>query len=133
MSGSSFEIDYFRSAYKSSRLSFLSDCSYVAKYLSQQIILNELSTIKSAVAKESEFEEENLEIKVNDYTKEIAVRYEIDEGQKNEMSVRLPPSYPLAEVEIIGRSRVGVNQERWNKWLLTCKIACKVVHLNDSA
>ena len=42
------------------------------------------------------------------------------------MLIRLPPSYPLAEVEIDGKSRVGVTQERWNKWLLTCKIACKV-------
>lgn len=50
----------------------------------------------------------------------------MDEGQKNEMSIRLPESYPLAEVEIVGTSHVGVKQDRWNKWLLICKIACKV-------
>ena len=105
---------------------FFCNRSYVSKYLSQKIINGELSTIKSTVAKESEFNDENLEIKVNEYTQEITVRFEVDEGQRNEMSIRLPPSYPLAEVEIVGISRVGVNQERWNKWLLTCKIACKV-------
>jgi hypothetical protein len=100
--------------------------SYVAKYLSREIILNELSTIKSVVAKEAEFNDENLEIKINDYNREVITKYRVDEGQFNEMSIRLPPSYPLAEVEIVGVSRVGVNLERWNKWLLTCKIACKV-------
>jgi hypothetical protein len=63
---------------------------------------------------------------VNEYTKEVNTRYQVDEGQKNEMSIRLPASYPLSEVEIVGVSRVGVDQLRWNKWLLTCKIACKV-------
>jgi E3 ubiquitin-protein ligase listerin len=127
-----FAIESFRNECKGSHPFVLSNSSYVAKYLSQKIILNELSTIKSAVAKESEFDDEHVEIKVNDYSKEINVRYEVDEGQRNEMSIRLPPSYPLAEVEVVGISRVGVNQERWNKWLLTCKIACKVLHLNGA-
>src|SRR5271169_5572433 len=85
----------------------------------------ELSTIKAAIA-QSEFDDENLEIKVNEFTREITTRYEVDDGQKNEMSIRLPPSYPLAEVEIVGTVSVGVVPERWNKWLLTCKIGCKV-------
>jgi E3 ubiquitin-protein ligase listerin len=97
----------------------------VAKYFSSKIILNELSTIKTAIT-QSEFDDENLEIRVNEFTREITTRYQVDEGQKNEMSIRLPPSYPLAEVEIVSTSHVGVVQERWNKWLLTCKIACKV-------
>jgi hypothetical protein len=99
--------------------------SYIAKYFSNQIILNELSTVKQAIAK-SEFDNENLEIRANEYTKEVNVRYQVDEGQKLEMSIRLPTSYPLAEVEIVGVNRIGVDQLRWNKWLLTCKIACKV-------
>ena len=97
----------------------------MAKYFSSKIILNELSTIKRAIA-QSEFDDENIEIRINEFTREITTRYQVEEGQKNEMSIRLPPSYPLAEVEIISVSRVGVAQERWNRWLLTCKIACKV-------
>jgi hypothetical protein len=81
--------------------------------------------VKQAIAK-SEFDDENLEIRTNEYTKEVNVRYQVDEGQKLEMSIRLPTSYPLAEVEIVGVNRIGVDQLRWNKWLLTCKIACKV-------
>jgi E3 ubiquitin-protein ligase listerin len=99
--------------------------SYISKYLSEDIIREELETIHSAIRKH-EFDEENLEIRVNRVTKEISTRYQIEEGEKNEIIIRLPPSYPLAEVEIVGSSRVGVNQERWNKWLLMCKIACKV-------
>ena len=97
----------------------------MAKYFSNKIILNELSTINTAIA-QSEFDDENLEIRVNEVTREITTRYQVDEGEKSEMSIRLPPSYPLAEVEIVGTNRVGVTQERWNRWLLTCKIACKV-------
>jgi E3 ubiquitin-protein ligase listerin len=100
--------------------------SYVAKYFSAAIIDDELSAISIAISK-SEFDQENLEIRVNRITKEIITRYQVDEGEKNEMLIRLPPSYPLAEVEIDGKSRIGVTQERWNRWLLTCKIACKVV------
>lgn len=99
--------------------------SYVAKYFSNKIITNELATIKLAIER-SEFDDENLEIRVNDFSKEIVIRYQVDEGQKNEMIIRLPPSYPLSEIEIVGTNRIGVSQERWNKWLLTCKIACKV-------
>jgi E3 ubiquitin-protein ligase listerin len=73
-----------------------------------------------------EFDDENVEIRANKSTKEIVTRYQVEEGQNSEMTIRLPLNYPLAEVEIIGTSRVGVNPERWNKWLLTCKIACKV-------
>jgi E3 ubiquitin-protein ligase listerin len=76
---------------------------------------------------QSELADENVEIRVNEVLKEIVVRYQVDEGQRNEMAIRLPPSYPLAEVEVVGVSRVGVSQERWNKWLLTCTIACKVI------
>jgi len=97
----------------------------VAKFFSNKIISNELSTIKTAV-QESEFNDENVEVRVNEITKEINTKYQVEEGQKNEMSIRLPSSYPLAEVEIVGNSRVGVTQDRWNKWILTCKIACKV-------
>jgi hypothetical protein len=99
--------------------------SYVAKFFSNTIIANELSTIKIAIS-QSEFDDENVEVRVNEITKEINTKYQVEEGQKNEMSIRLPPSYPLAEVEIVGNSRIGVTQDRWNKWILTCKIACKV-------
>jgi E3 ubiquitin-protein ligase listerin len=103
----------------------ISNGSYVAKYFSQAIIEDELDSISKAISK-SELEEENLEVRLNKSTREIITRYQVDEGEKNEMIIRLPPSYPLAEVEIDGKSRVGVTAERWNKWLLTCKIACKV-------
>jgi hypothetical protein len=106
--------------------------AYVAKYLSSKLIMKELSTIKKATSTAPEFNEENLEISVNEVTKEIVTRYQVDEGQKNEMIIRLPSSYPLAEVEIVGTNRVGVKEERWNKWLLTCKISCKVSLSNPS-
>ena len=122
-------IVYFENEYRGCPFSKNTHGSYVAKYFSSKIILKELSTIKNAVS-ESEFNDENIEIRVNELTREITVRYLVDEGQKSEMSIRFPPSYPLMEVEIVGTSRVGVSQERWNKWLLTCKIACKVYPLH---
>ena len=125
MSGSTYAIESSRNECRRIGQVVVTNSSYVAKYFSSKIISDELVSIKTAIAK-SEFDDENLEIRVNDFTKEIITRYQIDEGQKNEMIIRLPPSYPLAEVEIIGASRVGVGLERWNKWLLTCKIACKV-------
>ena len=99
--------------------------AYVAKHLSSKLIMKELSTIKEAIST-SEFKEDNLEIIVNEVTKEIVTIYRVDEGQKTEMIIRLPESYPLSEVEIAGTSRVAVKEERWNRWLLTCKISCKV-------
>jgi len=121
------ETDYCRNGSKGFQLppSAPSNRSYVAKFFSSKIISNELSTIKTAIS-QSEFDDENVEVRVNEVTKEINTKYQVEEGQKNEMSIRLPPSYPLVEVEIVGNSRVGVTQDRWNKWILTCKIACKV-------
>jgi hypothetical protein len=103
--------------------------AFVAKYMSAKLIAKELSTIKEATST-PEFSQDNVEITVNEITREIVTRYQVDEGQKTEMIIRLPASYPLAEVEIIGTNRVAVREERWNKWLLTCKIGCKVSWLS---
>ena len=99
--------------------------AFVAKYFSPAIIGRELYTIGEAIST-AEFTQENLQIMVKANTREIVTRYQVDEGQKTEMIIRFPASYPLAEVEIVGTNRVGVKEERWNKWLLTCKIGCKV-------
>jgi hypothetical protein len=75
---------------------------------------------------QSEFDSDKVDIRVNEITAEVVTRYEVDEGQKIEMVIRLPPSYPLSEVQVIGPKSLGVKAEQWNKWLLTCTVACKV-------
>jgi len=97
---------------------------YIAKHFSPKLILKELRSIKDAMA-QSEFDSDKVDIRVNEITAEVTTRYEVDEGQKIEMVIRLPPSYPLSEVQVIGSKSLGVKAEQWNKWLLTCTVACK--------
>jgi hypothetical protein len=75
---------------------------------------------------QSEFDSEKVDVRVNEITAEVTTRYQVDEGQTIDMVIRLPPSYPLLEVKVIGSKRLAVTPERWNKWMLTCTVACKV-------
>lgn len=40
------------------------------------------------------------------------------EDSKVEMKIKLPPSYPLANIEIECSARIGVSDGRWRRWLL---------------
>ena len=92
--------------------------AYVEKYISPPIITNELDVLqnldKSKVG-------DQLVIKTNRSTtgSEAIAQYKFEDALI-EMVVRIPGTYPIKVVEVVGLQRVGVTEERWRRWLLNC-------------
>lgn len=86
------------------------------KHFCPVIIDKEFSILRSpqAILK---LEDESLTVKVVSGAAEATVTYTVDE-QPMEISVRLPPDFPLKTVEIKDVRRVGVTEQKWRGWLL---------------
>jgi len=50
-------------------------------------------------------------------TKEVIAGYEVDELTAS-MAIRIPPSYPIDVVSVVGINRVAVSEKKWQNWLL---------------
>ncbi|QFZ28744.1 putative E3 ubiquitin-protein ligase listerin [Clavispora lusitaniae] len=61
--------------------------------------------------------DENLSIKISKVSNEIKSVYVIDE-QTMEMVVKIPDSFPLANITVEGPMRLGVKENQWKAWLL---------------
>ncbi|KAG0215792.1 hypothetical protein BGX28_008102 [Mortierella sp. GBA30] len=58
-----------------------------------------------------------LQIKTSKATSEVTASFQIDEATMA-IVIRLPPNFPLRQVEVEGLQRVGVKEARWRAWLL---------------
>ena len=58
-----------------------------------------------------------LQIKTSKATSEVMASFKIDDATM-EIVIRLPPNFPLRQVEVEGLQRVGVKEARWRAWLL---------------
>lgn len=88
-------------------------------------MLNEVDESKSKLTDK----DENLTIKVNRVTNEIRTIYIIDE-QKMEMIVKIPETFPLSSVLVLGPLRLGVKENQWKAWLLASQ---RVVSLTNGS
>lgn len=86
------------------------------KYISPLIIARELSTIATWGPSQAT-DDQPMTIKTSLSTREITASIPIDE-QTMFISVRLPPSYPLARAEVKSIHRVGVVEKKWQSWLM---------------
>ena len=93
--------------------------TWTQKYISPLIISSELSTI-SAWGPSQATDDQPMTIKVSPSAREITASIPIDE-QTMSISVRLPPSYPLARAEVKSIHRVGVAEKKWQSWLINAQ------------
>lgn len=98
------------------------------KFVSPLIISKMLNEVEQAKSKLTQ-KDENLTIKVNKITNEIRTIYIIDE-QKMEMVVKIPDSFPLSNVMVLGPLRLGVKENQWKAWLLASQ---RVVSLTNGS
>lgn len=61
----------------------------------------------------------------------ISCQYIVDE-QNMDITIRLPPEFPLAPVEIREGSKIGVTEQVWRSWLfnLQMTVSIQVIHLD---
>lgn len=96
----------------------MSVTSFTSKYFSSLLINEELSNVKEAcTAKSDPLADENMTIKISNTVAEIKAVYVVDE-QPMELTVRIPPEYPLQQVEVKDLKKVGVSDATWRAWIL---------------
>ncbi|MCJ1314021.1 hypothetical protein MMC25_007701 [Agyrium rufum] len=87
--------------------------TWTEKYISPTVIstvFDTLSQLKTSI-------EAPLEIKIFPKAREVIASYPLDE-QYLEISITLPPTYPLAPVGLSTHHRVGIDEKKWQSWLL---------------
>ncbi|KAK5119187.1 hypothetical protein LTR85_007801 [Meristemomyces frigidus] len=101
-----------------SRQTSLAVESWTAKYISPLIISTSLQAVaewsEKSVKEDPEYEK--MSVKVGTKSKEVYASYIVDE-QTMAIKVVLPEAYPLASAQVVGVSRVAVNEEKWRSWL----------------
>ncbi|KAI9809452.1 MAG: hypothetical protein M1827_006832 [Pycnora praestabilis] len=89
--------------------------TWTEKYISPLVIADELTTVSDWV--ETQSGDDQLSIKVSKKAKEVTAGYEVDE-QVMMIKIRLPGTYPLHQVVVEGVNRVGVDEKKWQSWLI---------------
>lgn len=101
---------------------------FSVKFICPILTSRMLSEVESTKRKLTD-KDENLSIKVNQVTNEIKTIYLIDE-QRMEMVVKIPESFPLSSVLVLGPLRLGVKENQWKAWLLASQ---RVISLTNGS
>ncbi|KAK2004434.1 hypothetical protein LX36DRAFT_649985 [Colletotrichum falcatum] len=93
---------------------------WMTRYFSPIIISDALDEVSAwAEAQEPPVDDEKeLVVKVSKTGKEITAGYEVDESMAS-IAIKVPASYPIEGVSVVGINRVAVNERKWQSWLLT--------------
>ncbi|TEA14345.1 E3 ubiquitin-protein ligase listerin [Colletotrichum sidae] len=95
--------------------------SWTMKYFSPIIVsdtLDEVSTWAASQEPPADDDEKELVVKVSKTGKEISAGYEVDDSMAS-IAVKVPASYPIEGVNVVGINRVAVSEKKWQSWLLT--------------
>lgn len=90
--------------------------NFIIKNISPVLIKDILSSLSSKTT----LEDADFKININSKYNEIKCLYHIDE-QQMEISIILPPNYPLTQITVNGVSRVGVNEKKWKSWIMSAQ------------
>ncbi|ANB14836.1 ubiquitin-protein ligase RKR1 [Sugiyamaella lignohabitans] len=90
---------------------------FTEKYVSPVLITRELNTIEKSLDGNSSINDENMSAKIARATNEVKAYYTTDD-QTMEIAIRMPPLYPLRDLQVEGIKRIGVREKQWRAWLL---------------
>lgn len=101
--------------------------SWTEKHVSPHIISAALITVSQWATEQSDpnnpnaaSESEQLKIAVNQRANEIRASYDVDE-QTMSITIKIPGAWPLLQASVIGTSRVGVDEKKWQSWVRGCQ------------
>ncbi|KAF3898560.1 Zinc finger, RING-CH-type [Trichophyton interdigitale] len=94
--------------------------TWTQRYVSPLIIEDSLQSVSDWYSGQDwDSEDHALEVKVSSKAAEIIGSIEIDEeSPPTSIAISLPPTYPLHQATVSGRSRVAVDEKKWKSWLL---------------
>ncbi|WYZ46016.1 hypothetical protein EsH8_IX_000241 [Colletotrichum jinshuiense] len=94
---------------------------WMTRYFSPIIVSDALDEVAAWAATQeppADDDEKELVVKVSKTGKEITAGYEVDESMAS-IAVKVPASYPIEGVSVVGINRVAVSERKWQSWLLT--------------
>lgn len=93
---------------------------WLIKYFSPLIISDALDEVAMWVEEQEApaEDEQELVVKISKAAREVIAEYEVDE-ERAAMAIRIPATFPLDMVEVVGINRVAVNEKKWQGWLLS--------------
>jgi len=106
-------------SYKNKQLS-TAVSTFTARYFSPILIENELESVQKEMSAGLS-NDENMVVKVLPSVSEVKATYLVDEHPM-EISIRVPPEFPLAAVEVREGKKVGVPEATWRAWLLNIQL-----------
>ena len=100
--------------------------AWIAKHFSPIIIMDVLDEVEAWQASQdaeqstasSSDDDRALIVKISRTAREITAGYDVDEFHAA-IAITIPPEYPLAGVTVTGVNRVGVNEKKWQSWIMT--------------
>lgn len=94
--------------------------AWTTKFFSPLIIDDTLDDVqKWADTQEAPaMDEQDLNVKVSRPAREVTAGYEVDEDEAA-IAIKIPSSYPLENVTVVGLRRVAVTERKWQSWILT--------------
>ncbi|KAF7717503.1 E3 ubiquitin-protein ligase listerin [Penicillium ucsense] len=94
--------------------------AWTEKHISPLVSADSLQGVMDWISTQDANEERALNVKLSPKTAEIIASIPVDEESPPvSISISLPPAYPLHPAQVVGRSRVLVDEKKWKSWLLT--------------
>jgi hypothetical protein len=91
--------------------------AFTAKYMSPLLIDKELTAIGEWARSRDEADEDGMKVEVLRAVKEVVASYPIDD-QATDIAIRLPATFPLGLVDVVGLRRVGLKEDKFKQMLL---------------
>ncbi|ODA81059.1 hypothetical protein RJ55_04021 [Drechmeria coniospora] len=94
--------------------------TWTTKFFSPLIIADTLAEVQAwADSQEAPpSDEKELVVKVSRAAREVTAGYEVDEEQAS-IVIKVPSSYPIDGITVLGQHRVAVTERKWQSWIMT--------------
>ncbi|KYK61296.1 C3HC4 type zinc finger containing protein [Drechmeria coniospora] len=94
--------------------------TWTTKFFSPLIIADTLAEVQAwADSQEAPpSDEKELVVKVSRAAREVTAGYEVDEEQAL-IVIKVPSSYPIDGITVLGQHRVAVTERKWQSWIMT--------------
>lgn len=86
------------------------------EFESAELLIKREIDIIQAATKASDWDGEDFTIRGSTVSREVSASYTKDDCS-TEIVLRLPPGFPLKNVEVECRKRIGISESRWRHWV----------------
>lgn len=86
-------------------------------HVSPPLIEDQLSALEELLKSSDGLISDDFTVRIIRVTKEVRAFFTVDD-QTMEISIHIPPLYPLEDLQVHGDRRIGVKERQWRAWIL---------------